>query len=154
MDYPAIISATLGLSHPWHIVSVSFARDERRLDIRLDVFAGNSFTCPNCGKQKLPDAFEEEAWYHEDFFGYATYLNARVPRLECEAELVSVDRPWSRAGSRFSRQLHSGALVTVTLEISGEATPATVLASAPEENPAVVLTHKSPGRGVVDSKNG
>jgi len=112
MDYPAIFSATLGLCPPWHIVSVNFAPEELRLDLRLEVFLGNRFTCPQCGKQKTPNAFEEETWFHEDFFGYATYLSARVPRLECEEGLVSVERPWSRIGSRFSRLLMSGAVVT------------------------------------------
>jgi len=112
MDYPAIFSATLGLYHPWHIVSVSFGREDRRMDIRLDVFLGNLFTCPCCGKPTPPCGFEEETWFHEDFFGYATYLNARVPQLQCTTGILTADRPWSRAGSRFSRVLPNGVVVT------------------------------------------
>ncbi|WP_183363389.1 transposase family protein [Geomonas limicola] len=82
------------------------------MDIRLDVFLGNLFTCPCCGKPTPPCGFEEETWFHEDFFGYATYLNARVPQLQCSAGILSADRPWSRTGSRFSRLLPTGAVVT------------------------------------------
>lgn len=125
MDYPAIFSATLGLHHPWHIVSVTFGRDERRMDIRLDVFLGNLFTCPCCGKPTPPCGYEEETWFHEDFFGYATYLNARVPQLQCDTGILAADRPWSRTGSRFSRLLPNGAVVTALastgLEPAGEA---------------------------------
>jgi hypothetical protein len=113
MEHPAIFSATLGLSHPWHIVSVSFAREENRMDIGLDFYLGNLFTCPYCGEQKAPSYSEEEIWFHEDFFRYATYLHARVPRIECCNGIVATERPWSRSGSRFGRLLHAGG-VTVS----------------------------------------
>ena len=103
MDHPAIFSATLGLSHPWHIVTVTFAREDNRMDISLDFYQGNSFTCPHCGKSRPPCSAEEELWFHEDFFRYPTYLHARVPRIECCHGVVATERPWSRTGSRFAR---------------------------------------------------
>jgi hypothetical protein len=103
MDHPTIFSATLGLSHPWHIVEVTFAREESRMDIRLDYYLGNLFTCPHCGEAKAPCSAEEETWYHEDFFRYSTYLHVQVPRIECCQGVVATERPWSRAGSKFGR---------------------------------------------------
>jgi hypothetical protein len=102
MDHPAIFSATLGLCHPWHVVSVSFI-EESRMDIRLDFYPGNLFTCPHCGAQKAPCFSEEEFWFHDDFFRFATYLHARVPRIDCCQGIFATERPWSRSGSRFCR---------------------------------------------------
>jgi transposase len=108
MDHPTIFSATLGLSHPWHIVTVTFAREESRMDISLDYYLGNLFTCPRCGEEKAPCSAEEETWFHEDFFRFPTYLHARVPRIECCQGVVATERPWSRAGSKFGRVQETG----------------------------------------------
>jgi hypothetical protein len=105
MEHLDIFSATLGLSPPWHIVSVAFAREESRVDISVDFYPGNLFTCPHCGQQRSPLFSKEELWFHEDFFRYAAYLDARVPRIECCQGVFTVERPWSRAGSRFGRLL-------------------------------------------------
>jgi transposase len=105
MENPAIFSATLGLAYPWQVTAVAFARDENRLEITVDFDHGNHFTCPCCGTAALaPCGWETETWHHADFFRYSTYLNARVPRVECPCgKVLPVERPWSRAGSRFSR---------------------------------------------------
>jgi transposase len=125
MDFPAIYSATLGLHPPWHIVSVSFAREERRMDVRLDVFRGNLFNCPCCGAPTPPCSFDEEVWSHDDFFGYSAYLHACVPRIACCGATVAVERPWCRAGSRFVRVLKvEGTTVSVTVQQPAEAQPA------------------------------
>ena len=117
MDHPAIFSATLGLSSPWHILSVSFA-EEGRMDITVEVHPGSLFCCPSCGSRKAPSFSEEETWYHDNFFRYATYLHAHVPRLACCGGIFALDRPWSRAGSRFERLL-SGAPESAPVDSHG-----------------------------------
>ena len=108
MNHPAIYSATLGLCHPWEVTTVSFAKSERRMDITVDFAVGSVFTCPDCGAECTACRVSREIWYHDDFFSYATYLHARVPHVKCCCSCVfAVDRPWSRAGSRFS--LHHSA---------------------------------------------
>ena len=102
MDQPAIFSATLGLSHPWKVIAVSFTKEENRLDITVDYAHGSVFTCPQCGSDGKTCYSETETWYHDDFLRYATYLHARVPRIECCCGISTVDRPWSRPGSKFS----------------------------------------------------
>jgi hypothetical protein len=124
MDFPAIYSATLGLHPPWHIVSVSFAREERRMDVRLSVFLGSFFNCPSCGTPRPPCSFDEEVWSHDDFFGYAAYLHASVPRIACCETTVAVERPWCRTGSRFVRVLKvEGVAVNVTVQQPADAQP-------------------------------
>ena len=74
MDLPAIFSSTLGLSLP----------------------------CPNCGCGGVPCQKKNETWYHDDFFRYKTYLHADVPHIECCGNIIPVERPWSREGSKFA----------------------------------------------------
>jgi transposase len=103
MESPYFFAATLGLSHPWQITSVSFAKEERRLDIDIDHTGSGVITCPTCGKETVACDMENETWYHEDFFRYTTYLHARVPRIECACcGIQTMERPWSRAGSKFA----------------------------------------------------
>ena len=103
MEHPAIFSATLGLTHPWHITSVSFVHEEGRMEIEVDFYEGNLFTCPRCGRRRIPCRIETETWRHDNFFRYSAYLHARVPYIECCDGIVPAERPWSRSGSRFTR---------------------------------------------------
>jgi transposase len=100
-----IFSGTLGLSPPWQVTEVTFARESNRLDIKVEYEPRDVLTCPSCGARGQVSCLERdnETWFHEDFFHYATYLHALVPRLTCCCG--SFPRPWSRAGSRFARIL-------------------------------------------------
>ena len=103
MSCPSVFSATLGLSHPWQVVSINFAKDERRLDITIDFVHGSTFVCPTCGTEKKCSDSGEEIWFHADYFRYQTYLHARVPKVECTlCGIEKVERPWSRSGSKFT----------------------------------------------------
>jgi zinc-finger of transposase IS204/IS1001/IS1096/IS1165 len=103
MYYPAVFSATLGLSHPWQVIAINFTKEERRLDITIDFVHGSSFFCPTCGAEKKCCESDEETWFHDDYFRYATYLHARVPKLQCSCCGVDdIERPWSRTGSKFT----------------------------------------------------
>jgi transposase len=106
MEQIAIFSATLGLSDPWQVTSASFAKDSNRLDISIEYVLGMPLDCPICGMQGTGSREETvtEVWFHEDFFRYVTYLHARVPLIACNCGgRFRLERPWSRAGSRFTR---------------------------------------------------
>src|SRR6185369_5549579 len=103
MDQMAIFSATLGLSLPWQVTSVSFDRESNRLDIKVQYTQGSPLVCPICGAQGVICASEaEETWYHKDFLRSATYLHALVPHVACCCGVVPLKRPWCRSGSKFS----------------------------------------------------
>ncbi|MRR34343.1 transposase family protein [bacterium] len=103
MDHPAVFAATLGLSHTWQIVSLSMEQETSRMDIGIDFVGDCTATCPVCNAQGNFRGSQKETWYHEDFFNYKTFLHVRAPRLLCPCCGISlVERPWSRAGSRFS----------------------------------------------------
>lgn len=102
MDYPDIFAATLGLYEPWLITNVSFAAEENRLDITILYPLADSLKCPLCGSENKISYISEEVWFHSDFFRHATYLHTKVPFFHC-CKVQSVERPWSRPGSRFSQ---------------------------------------------------
>jgi len=67
------------------------------------MFAGR-FSCPCCGAAecRVYDA-RPLTWRHLDFWEHTTYLNARVPRVRCDACGVKKARvPWAREGSGFT----------------------------------------------------
>ena len=102
MEQPPIFSATLGLSPPWHIRSMSFSKEERRVDIDIDFANGSTFTCPICGEDVPVCKTENETWHHHDFFLFTAYLHARVPVVRCfSCGMNAVKRPWA-LGSEFT----------------------------------------------------
>ncbi len=103
MELSHLISATLGLSPPWHIRRVAIADDERRLDIEVTYEAGHDRVCPRCGSTGDNCTAKTETWYHRDFFNYATYLHTAVPHVICCGQRHAVERPWARSGSKFVR---------------------------------------------------
>ena len=103
MDSLAIFSATLGLSAPWQITEITFAKGQGRLDITVSANDGSVPPCPRCGisgSQFSED--ESESWVNPNFFGHETYLHANFPSLRCLCgNIFTFERPWSRAGSKF-----------------------------------------------------
>lgn len=103
MEHPPIFSATLGLSLPWQIQTVTFAKEEKRLDISIVYNHASPLTCPICGVAGKCCSEEKELWFHDDFFQYETYLHVRVPSIKCSCcGILPIERPWSRVGSRFT----------------------------------------------------
>lgn len=99
-----LLQMALGLIPPWQVSGSNFDPQQRRLDINIDFPRGSTFTCPECGKEKVK-AYdtEQKTWRHLNFFQHETYLSARVPRIQCTKcgiRLVSV--PWARPGSGFT----------------------------------------------------
>ncbi|HBG04721.1 MAG: hypothetical protein A2075_12375 [Geobacteraceae bacterium GWC2_58_44] len=103
----AIFSATLGLSPPWQVTAATFAKESNRLDLSIEYAHGSPLPCPICGREATSHPAETitEVWYHEDFLRYATYLHAQVPLITCCCGVGAfpLERPWSRAGSKFAR---------------------------------------------------
>lgn len=101
MEFPHIVSATLGISPPWHVSDVRVAGNAQRLDIVVTYETGNRAPCPCCGTKG--DACEgiAETWFHHDFFNFATYLHTEVPHVICCGHAHAVERPWARPGSKF-----------------------------------------------------
>ena len=96
--------AALGLKDPWFVAGSRFDAAAKRLDIDISFDKHALFPCPTCGRPDCPiyDA-RPLTWRHLNFWQHQTYLNARVPRVRCEAcGVKKVSVPWSREGSGFT----------------------------------------------------
>lgn len=104
-----LFKLALNLQPPWHIDSIDFDVEGKRLDIHIDFERGGKFPCPKCGNSEC-DVHDtiDRIWRHLNFFQFKTYLHCRVPRTKCGTcgvKLVKV--PWARKGSGFSLLMDS-----------------------------------------------
>ena len=105
LDLKRLFGEALGLQAPWQVMKIDFSPEKRRLDLTIDFPAGSEFSCPVCGAAGAKAyATSWEEWRHLDFFQYAAYLHARVPRVRCPkgCGVKKVVVPWARKGSRFT----------------------------------------------------
>lgn len=96
--------AALGLKEPWFVVGSRFDAAAKRLDIDIAFDKQALFPCSSCGAVDCPvhDA-RPLTWRHLNFWQHQTYLNARVPRVRCDAcGVKKVSVPWAREGSGFT----------------------------------------------------
>ena len=105
MQPEELFGLALGIEHPWHVSSIVFSKEQKRLDINIDFKRGATFPCPVCGDMVPAYDTVEKTWRHMNFFQYETHLTARTPRVKCPKDgcgvkLVAV--PWARAGSGFT----------------------------------------------------
>jgi transposase len=103
MDTNMLFTMALGLQAPWEVVDLQFKEEAHRLDILIDFKRGADFPCPVCGQPCKVHDTVEKTWRHMNFFQYAAYLTARVPRCHCDQDgTKQVEVPWARPGSGFT----------------------------------------------------
>ena len=96
--------AALGLMEPWFVAGSRFNAAAKRLDIDISFDKRALFNCPSCGAAECPvyDA-RSLTWRHLNFWQHQTDLNARVPRVRCDAcGVKKVSVPWAREASGFT----------------------------------------------------
>lgn len=98
-----LFQAALGLSEEWIVVKTEFKAQEKRLDIFLDFAPGTQFLCPICGTKSSVYDTAERTWQHLNFFQHATYIHARLPRVDCKTDgIKQIQVPWARERSGFT----------------------------------------------------
>src|SRR5947209_6810334 len=99
-----LMQQALGLTPPWTVVRSDFDTKAARLDVQIDFTPGSRFVGSGCGAADcLAYDTQRKTWRHLNFFQHQTYLNARVPRVRCEAcGIRQVNVPWSRPDSGFT----------------------------------------------------
>jgi len=98
-----IFQAALGLGEEWAVVKTEFNALAKRLDIYLDFLPGTQFLCPVCNVPNKVYDTTERIWQHLNFFQHATYIHARLPRVDCQTDGVKqIQVPWARERSGFT----------------------------------------------------
>lgn len=106
MNQNELFALGLGLASPWQVVRSALepsSEGSKILQVDIDFAEGRTFPCPVCGQPcKVYDS-ELKQWRHMNFWQHATFLSARVPRVDCPQDKVrQVAVPWARAGSGFT----------------------------------------------------
>lgn len=106
MNQNMLFEVGLGLCAPWKVVRSGLeegGEGNKFLYVDIEVEAGSRMPCPCCGKLCPIYDHEVKRWRHLNFWQHATYLSARVPRVECpEHRVRQVDVPWARPESGFT----------------------------------------------------
>lgn len=83
MNEKAIFELALGIKDtPWRVVDVKLDVPAKTLDLYLDFAPGVRFPRPSDGKLSPVYDTEEKTWRHLNFFQFACYLHAWVPRVD------------------------------------------------------------------------
>ncbi|MGH9426098.1 MAG: ISL3 family transposase, partial [Terriglobia bacterium] len=97
----------LGISCPWKIVNFEFVDGE--VHIHVDFERGARFD-----GHSVHDTCDR-VWRHLNFFKYACYIHARVPRVRGEdGKVRTVPVPWGRVGSGFTLDFEALAVRLMT----------------------------------------
>jgi transposase len=118
----ALFSRLLALEKPRRVQSVSLDPQRRSLDIQLVHRRTASFPCPECGRRApLHDHTTSRSWRHLDHGDCATWLHARIPRVDCPVHGIRrVHVPWALPGARFTTAFERHAIdVLLEADITG-----------------------------------
>jgi transposase len=106
MDQNNLFAIGLGLGSPWKVVRSGLEEggaQSKILYVDIDFEEGSKFPCPVCGERCPVYDSGIQRWRHMNFWQHATFLSARVPRVECpEHKVRQLAVPWARAGSGFT----------------------------------------------------
>ena len=87
--------ALLGLSAPWTVAGVDVDMKGQRVVVRVEPGPG-PYPCPECGTVGRRYDGKPGRWRHLGTMQFTTWIEADVPRMECETHGVKQLRvPWA-----------------------------------------------------------
>src|ERR1035438_2516367 len=106
MNQNELFAMGLGLAGPRKVVRSGLEQSgeqSKMLYVDIDFEEGSKFPCPSCGQRCGVYDSEVKRWRHMNFWQHATFLSARVPRVQCpEHKVRQVEVPWARPESGFT----------------------------------------------------
>ena len=94
--------ALLGLTAPWTVADVDVDLKGQRVVVRVEAGPG-PYPCPECGTPTGRYDSKPRRWRHLDTLQFTTWIEADVPRVDCQAHGVKQVRvPWAAPGSQFT----------------------------------------------------
>lgn len=106
MDQTDLFAMALGLSKLWRVLRSGFEQTtaaDKHLYVDLEVEPGAQMPCPVCGQLCTLYDHEVKHWRHLNFWQHATYLSARVSRVQCpQHQVKQLSVPWARPESGFT----------------------------------------------------
>lgn len=96
----------LNLGESWAIARISWEGFEDGVVVHLEARAQCRRHCPRCeGPARTYDS-QRRRWRHLNLWGLPTFIEARVPRTECEdGHVLSCCVPWADRKARITRPM-------------------------------------------------
>lgn len=92
----------LGIEAPWTVSDIKVDLTGDGVTVHIQ-HAGADLACPECGLACPSYDTRERKWRHLDTCQYATWLIAKVPRVNCSEHGVrQVKVPWAESNSRLT----------------------------------------------------
>jgi len=114
MTSEELYQQVLGIRAPWRVARVKLDKVRECVEVYLEHEKGLRWTCPECGQAHgIYDHTPERRWRHLDSCEYATYLYARLPRVECGGHYREIAAPWASEGGRFTLALECWCIDTL-----------------------------------------
>jgi len=96
-----LYTAVLGIGSPWKINDASLDNAQQMAEV--SVTHDGAATCPVCGKTSPKYDTRPRRWRHLDFCQYQLFVNAEVPRVDCELHgIKQIAVPWAEERSGFT----------------------------------------------------
>lgn len=112
-----IFSIALGLQEPWSISSITFNKEQSRLDIHISFSRGHKFKSSDGDLYTAHDTVER-SWQHLNFFQHHCYLHAKVPRVKQKDGSVQTQQvPWARPQSGFTLLFEAFSMLLIESEM-------------------------------------
>jgi transposase len=98
----------LCLTSDWEVSSVDFNPVKQKVLVSVK-FIGKKVICPVCEeKTTIADHAPKRTWRHLDTMQFETYIEAKVPRCDCQkCGVKTVKAPWADKHSRFTLMFES-----------------------------------------------
>jgi len=110
-----VFTKLLALARPWLVERVDLDPKAESICVVLRHRSNARFRCPKCGAVlPLYDHIPLRSWRHLDHGSWATWLQARIPRVSCLFHGIRQVRvPWALPAARFSLAFEKHAIDTL-----------------------------------------
>ncbi|MBK8233831.1 MAG: transposase [Candidatus Eisenbacteria bacterium] len=100
------LASELNLGESWAIARIGWEGFEDGVVVHLVPRAECRRHCPRCGEPARTYDSQRRRWRHLNLWGLPTFIEARVPRTECEdGHVLSCCVPWADRKARITRPM-------------------------------------------------
>ena len=115
MEDKELYRHVMGIREPWRVDRVELDLRRERMDVWAVHGEGQRWSCSECGTLlSVCDHAPKRVWRHLDTCQFMTFLQARIPRVECPTHGVKqTNVSWAEEHSRFTALFERLAIMVV-----------------------------------------
>lgn len=103
MDEISLYEHILGIRSPWFVGSVALNKSTNIVSVSVRIGDDIALTCPQCRKPSPRYDKRARKWRHLDTCQLQTYIEAEVPRIQCQEHgCKTIQVPWAEDSSRYT----------------------------------------------------